>query len=138
MKIAINSVYLFAFQIIYLQVVMLNLTYFFYQIMYRTIDICRLIKYMCTNVNKVNKHQINYGKSWCMFNKIKNYIFDSYIIANCLRYRLKIYSGLVQSFNVEGGKHIKCRAFIKLLNLPHGKMSAKVTMMSIFTTDGKF
>ncbi|XP_076077291.1 anti-sigma-I factor RsgI6-like [Mytilus galloprovincialis] len=50
--------------------------------------------------------------------------------------RLKIYSGLVQSFNVEGGKHIKCRAFIKLLNLPHGKMSAKVTMMSIFTTDG--
>ncbi|CAC5398805.1 unnamed protein product [Mytilus coruscus] len=51
--------------------------------------------------------------------------------------RLRIYSGLTQSFKVEGGKNLKCRAFIKLLNLPHGKMSVKVTMMSIFSTNGK-
>lgn len=70
-----------------------------------------------------------------MLNKNK---FDNDIIANCLYYRHRIQSGLTQFFNVQGGKNLKCRAYIKVLNLPHGKMSVSVKLMSAISTHGKF
>ncbi|XP_076077303.1 anti-sigma-I factor RsgI6-like [Mytilus galloprovincialis] len=51
--------------------------------------------------------------------------------------RHRIQSGLTQFFNVQGGTNLRCRAYMKVLNLPHGKMSVSVKLMSAISTHGR-
>ena len=64
------------------------------------------------------------------------FIFMSLHYAHPCYFRHHKWSGLTQTINVHGGQSYKCRAYIKLLNMPHGKMYVKVETIVSYTSNG--